>query len=222
MKKTDRKFLASVIILVSVSISTIILIDYYYKNSAQNNYALGFQMGTENGITIGYDDGYAKGENAGYDDGYAKGVVCSSDNAYDLGEVAGFNDGYAKGEEAGYAKGLIDGVGTGFTIRDPTAQEMIDFISSDTTDQNEYTEDYICFDYAAEVKNNAFLEGYRCAFVYVSFPNSDHGMVCFDTVDQGLIFIEPQDDRILPVIVGESLFGGKDWDDTIVDYRIIW
>jgi hypothetical protein len=71
------------------------------------------------------------------------------------------------------------------------------------------------------------LQGYRCGFVFVTFPNSDHGMVCFDTLDQGLIFIEPQDDNILTLIIGEPLFDRTfyeelDWDDTIVDYRIIW
>jgi len=212
--------------MISVLISTIILLDYYYKNTAQNSFDLGFQQGTENGTTIGYDDGYtqgyAQGVISGYDDGYAQGVVISSGDAYAQGVISGYDDGYAQGEEAGYAKGLTDGIGTGYTIRDPTYQEMIDFITSDKTDQNDYSSAYFCFDYAAEVKNNAFLEGYRCAFVYVNFPNSDHGMVCFDTVDRGLIFIEPQDDRILPVIVGEPLFGEKDWDDTIVDYRIIW
>jgi hypothetical protein len=214
IKKTNRRFLVAVIILISVLISTIILLDYYYKNSAQNNFDLGFQQGTENGITIGFNDGYAQGEEDGYDDGYAQGLVGSSDDAY------------AQGEEDGYVQGLIDGAGTGYTIRDPTYQEMMDFISSDDTNQNTYSTDYICFDFAADVINNAFLEGYRCGFVYVTFPNSDHGMMCFDTVDQGLIFIEPQDDNILTLIVGEPLFDRTfyeiDWDDTIVDYRIIW
>ncbi len=190
IKKTNRRLLVAVIILISVLISTIILLDYYYKNSAQNNFDLGFQQGTENGITIG------------------------------------FNDGYAQGEEDGYVQGLIDGAGTGYTIRDPTYQEMMDFISSDDTNQNTYSTDYICFDFAADVINNAFVEGYRCGFVYVTFPNSDHGMMCFDTVDQGLIFIEPQDDNILTLIVGEPLFDrtyyNPGFDDTIVDYRIIW
>ncbi len=230
IKRMDKKFLAAVIILVSVLISTIILLDYYYKNSDQNNFDLGFQQGTENGITIGYDDGhtqgYAQGVVSGSDDGYTQGEVAGFNDGYTQGEVAGFNDGYTQGEEAGYAKGLTDGIGTGYTIRDPTYQEMIDFISSDTTDQIEYTEDYVCYDFAEDLKNNAFFEGYRCAFVYVTFPDSDHGMVCFDTVDRGLIFIEPQFDKILTPVVGEPLFDrtffDPGMDDTIVDYRIIW
>ena len=210
IKKPDKKLLVAVIIMISVLISTIIIMDYYYKDNAQNNFNLGFQQGTENGTTIGYDDGYTQG------------VVTSSDNAYAEGVISGYDDGYAQGEENGYVQGLRDGAGTGYTIRDPTYQEMIAFIASDKTEKNDYSSDYICFDFAADVKNNAFLGGYRCGFVYVTFPNSDHGMVCFDTIDQGLIFIEPQDDRILPVIVGEPLFGNVNWDDTIVNYRIIW
>lgn len=219
IKKTNRKFLVTVIILLSVSISAIILLDYYYKNSSQNNYDLGFQLGTENGITMGFSDGYLEGEEVGFSDGYLEG--------YENGESEGYTDGFSDGEDVGYTRGLIAGAGTGYNIRDPTYQEMIDFISSDKTDQNTYSNDYICFNFTAEVKNNAFFEGYRCGFVYVTFPNSNHGMVCFDTIDQGLIFIEPQDDRILTPVVGEPLFdrtfyGEINWDDTVVDYRIIW
>jgi len=227
IKKPNRKFLATVIILISVLISTIILLDYYYKNNAQNNFDLGFKLGNETGITIGFDDGYAQGVVGGSDDAYAQGVVAGYDDGYAQGVVAGYDDGYTQGEEAGYAQGLIDGAGTSYTIRDPTYQEMINFISSDKTDQNTWdSNDYVCHDFATDVKNNAFLEGYRCGFVYITFPNSDHGMVCFDTLDQGLIIIETQDDRILPLIVGEPLFDrayyNPGYDDTVVDYWIMW
>jgi len=201
-KKSNRKVLVIVTVLAFLMLSTILFMDYNYKINGQKNFDLAFQLGTDAGETTGYADGYSKGEQAGYDEGYDR------------------------GEEIGYVQGLVDGTGSGYSIRDPTYQEMTDFISSDTTDKNTYSTNYVCHDFSADVKNNAFLEGYRCGFVYIEFPNSAHAIVCFDTVDQGLIFIEPQYDNILTMTIGQSLFDYNliplDYDNTLIDYSIIW
>lgn len=50
----------------------------------------------------------------------------------------------------------------------------------------------------ATLNNNAEDEGFRAAYVYIEFPGDRaHSVAAFDTVDRGLIFIEPQyDDEV--------------------------
>jgi len=124
----------------------------------------------------------------------------------------------------GYVQGVIDGVGRGFNVRDPTYDETLQFIASDQTDKNDYDEDsYYCFHFTADVEKNAFKQGYRCGFVYMEFSlASAHAIVCFNTTDQGLIFIEPQTDEIVNVAVGEFYECVEFWVGTIKNYVIVW
>jgi hypothetical protein len=116
---------------------------------------------------------------------------------------------YSQNEESGH----------GFTIRDPTYQEMLSFIHTDSTDARSYSDTYTCANFAKDVKKNAFLKGYRCGFVYVEFPDSSHAVICFNTVDKGIIFIEPQDDSIVNLKVGQY---SLTYDDMVVKILIIW
>jgi len=146
---------------------------------------------------------------------------------YNNGSSALFDVGYNLGYDDGYIKGVIDGAGTGYNIRDPTYQEMLNFIALDRTDENEYSENYTCLHFTADLKNNAFQAGYRCGFVSVEFPDSAHAIVCFNTTDYGLIFIEPQFDDIVTLSIGQSYsdlngYETPEYDDTIITYTIIW
>lgn len=182
-----------------------------YRNGNLSGYVLGFQYGNLSGYSLGYNFGYADGHFTGYELGFK--------NGNSSGYVLGYND--------GYLKGVIDGAGTGYNIRDPTYQEMINFIALDRTDENEYSENYTCFHFTADVKNHAFNEGYRCGFVYIRFPDSAHAIVCFNTTDHGLIFIEPQSDEIVTLTIGQPYWDRTkylppDYDDTIISFTIIW
>ena len=139
----------------------------------------------------------------------------------------GYNDGYSAGYQYGYLKGVEDGAGRGYNIRDPTYSEVLQFVAEDQTDKHEYTENYTCLNFAADFKNNAFQAGYRCGFVRIEFPDSSHAIVCFNTTDKGIIFIEPQFDDIVQVIIGFSYselngYETPDYNDTIISYTIIW
>lgn len=117
----------------------------------------------------------------------------------------------------GYAQGADDLIQTGYYSMDPTYDEAITFIESDETDQNEYTPDYVCYDFTADFNSNAAQEGYRCGFVYIEFVTGAHAIACFNTTDLGLIFVEPQNDEIVNVAVGQ-LYQGH----VIVKMGIIW
>jgi cell division protein FtsB len=123
---------------------------------------------------------------------------------------------YQLGYDAGYTQG-VDDAGSGWYIRDPTYAEAIAFINSDRTNENGFTDDYVCYDFTADFNTNAFQMGYRCGFVYIEFDDSAHAIACFNTTDSGLIYIEPQTDEIVDVEVGQMYLG-----DVIVKMGIIW
>jgi len=137
--------------------------------------------------------------------------------SFNLGYAEGESEGYQLGYDEGYVQGVEDGPESGWYIRDPTYDEAIAFINSDKTDENEYTPDYICYDFTADFDTNAFQVGYRCGFVYIEFSDSAHAIACFNTIDRGLIYIEPQNDEIVTIAIGQTYLGY-----IIVDFAIIW
>ena len=111
----------------------------------------------------------------------------------------------------------------------PTYQEALQFISSDPTNENAYLEGrYTCTDFATDFWNNAVSKGYVCGYVIIYFPSGQsHAIDCFNTTDNGLIFIEPQTDSVVKLIRNQPyLFGKKyeppSYNDTVVNYAIDW
>ena len=116
---------------------------------------------------------------------------------------------------------VTEGVGSSsqaIELKNPTFQELKDFILRDPTSRNEFVlNQYECRHFATEVNNNAEAEGLRCAFVLLCFERGQHGVVAFDTTDRGLVYIEPQTDaRIHPEV------GGKYQGKEIVEILTAW
>ena len=96
---------------------------------------------------------------------------------------------YASGNEINEA--LAD-----TSIKDPTYQEMVQFVGSDLTDRNQYDFDnYVCHDFTNDVLDNAYKQKIRAGYVYIK-SSLGHAIVCFETTDKGLYFLEPQLDII--------------------------
>lgn len=125
--------------------------------------------------------------------------------------------------------------GYGYVLRDPSYREMGDFLAWDTTSEREYVEsEYVCVDFAADVKANAVKEGIRCAYVLIEYPGeSGHTIVAFDTTDEGLVFIEPQFDWEVEPEIGKRYYQCVNpppghymtkpgYDDTITQITVIW
>ena len=164
---------------------------------------------------------------ASYSFGYNNGSNASFNTGYGMGHNDGYLDGNLTGYELGYTQGVIDGAGTGYNIRNPTYKEALEFIAQDQTDKNQYNQNsYNCFYFTADVKGNAFKSGIKCGFVSIEFPVFAHAIVCFNTTDRGLIFIEPQDDCIVTLIIGQPYWDRSKYvalyNDTIVRFVIIW
>lgn len=159
--------------------------------------------------------------------GYILGFKDGNQTGFGIGYNYGKSTDHALGYEDGYLQWTSYGAGRGFNIRDPTYLEALNFILQDQTDKNEYnSENYTCLNFAADIKNNAFKAGYRCGFVYIRFPEAAHAIVCFNTTDYGLIFIEPQTDEIVKLEIGKPYWDRTrymiTYNDTVVSYVIIW
>jgi len=137
-----------------------------------------------------------------------------------------YQEGYKNGREIGYKEGLASQT----ELHNPIYKELTGFLARDKTDSRAYLEgEYVCFDFAAEVNNNAESEGIRAAYVQIRFPKEPgHAIVAFETVDKGLVFIEPQSDEEVELVIGEpypwqSADANRSTDDdVIVEIQIIW
>ncbi|MCJ7426752.1 MAG: hypothetical protein MUO17_06485 [Dehalococcoidales bacterium] len=176
------------------------------------------------GDAAGYDEGYLAGQKVGYITGNQDGY----DDGYNLGQDEGYGEGEAAGYEVGYTDGVDAGTGHGYCLQDPTYAEAVAFLSSDRTDRNRYDDDsYVCSHFSRDVCNNAEAEGWRCAFVELRYSDSGHSIVAFDTIDQGLVYFEPQFDDEVRVELGRSYSQLNDYvipsfDDVIRDILVIW
>ena len=164
-----------------------------------------------------------------YNYGYQIGHETSYNKGYNQGKEEGYQSGYKSGIEAGYKPSVEQETSSGFAIHNPTYQEMKTFLAQDTTDSKTYEEDeYVCVDFAAALNNNADAKGIRCAIVDIFHPGGyGHTIIAFETTDRGLIFIEPQFDREVKLVIGTSYsqtnnFTPAPRDDTIVRFVVIW
>jgi hypothetical protein len=118
---------------------------------------------------------------------------------------------------AGVIAARIIDVEKDYNLRDPTYEEATHFIRSDQTDKNQYNQSYTCINFANDFRNNAFNEGYRCGYVTIEFRETNHVIVCFNTSDNGLIFIEPQSDEIVTLTTEQPYLGNM-----ILGFSITW
>jgi hypothetical protein len=185
------------------------------------------------GGAAGYDKGYSAGQNVGYASGKTEGYASGKTDGYSLGKQEGYNS----GKTDGYNQGVEAGLGHGYTLKDPTYDQVVAFIKEDKTNENKYIEDtygvYVCSHFARDVCNNAERKGFRCAFVELRFPDSGHSIVAFNTIDKGLVYFEPQSDVIAKPVIGKQWYQCKEpppgyyyekpsYDDTIMDILVIW
>ncbi len=161
-----------------------------------------------------YDNGYAQTYDAGYQEAYGE--------AYDKG--------YSKGYEIGLETGSQEGATTRIELHNPTYKEMMEFLTGDETDSNPYvTGEYNCVDFSAQLSNNAEANGIRVAYVRLRSEKWAHVLVAFETTDRGLIFIEPQSDSVVKLVISEpfpwysvSAISALSPFDPITRIQIIW
>ena len=173
---------------------------------------------------------YDKTVAAAYEDSYDNGYAQTYDVGYQEAYGEAYDKGYDKGYEIGLESGFKEGVATRVELRNPTHKEMREFLARDETDSNPYVVgEYNCVDFSAQLSNNAEANGIRVAYVRIRAKEWGHVLVAFETADRGLIFIEPQSDREVELVIGEPfpwyLVGAISpltSYDPITEIQIIW
>ena len=155
----------------------------------------------------GYTEGYAKG--------YHEGLINGSESGYQAGSKLGY---IAAG---GANAGSINETGYYF-LYNPTYDEIISTLAKSEMDSAQQILDY--------AKSN----GIRAAYVRVPIAREAsegrvylYQLVAFETVDKGLIIIEPRSQREVKVEVGKRYsvlngFPASPYDDTITKVTIVW
>ncbi|MFA5056091.1 MAG: hypothetical protein WC562_07975 [Dehalococcoidia bacterium] len=94
-------------------------------------------------------------------------------------------------------------------LRDPSYAELIGFLATDKTNEITYSfPDFVCLQFSLTLRENANKQGWRCAFVETnsvligSSGYNSHAISAFNTTDRGIIYIDPQTDRIC--LIGEQ------------------
>ena len=185
-----------------------------YQEGDETGYADGTVKGSEEGAEDGYAEGYPEGHANGTEKGYTLGLATGQEAGERDGRTIGAEDGY----EDGYADGFEEGTSTGYLVRNPTYSEALEMLE----ESDAYTAEEITIEFEAQ--------GIRTGYAWAIFAEGG-GMgvafVAFDTVDNGVIVVDPWSrEEIVPEVgkrVSELLgYSAPDFDDTIARLRIAW
>ena len=106
-------------------------------------------------------------------------------------------------------------------ILKPTYQQVLLFISRDHTDIKTHKWSYDCTEFTNELIANARDEGIFACTAELTYLDgkSGHVLVTFNTIDRGIIYVEPQTDDIMTKDFG---IGSVYWTNKIVKISSCW
>jgi len=167
---------------------------------------------------------------AAFRDAYDYGYAQTFNATYQQARNQAFDKGYSKGYEISQESNSGKPVSRLVETHNPTYDELMAFLRADKTDSNPYIDGhYVCFDYAAELNNNADAAGIQAAYVRLRSTDWGHAVVAFDTIDRGLIYIEPQSDAEVKLVIGQpypwqqvNATSPLSSSDPILQIELIW
>ena len=159
-----------------------------------------------------YDNGYIQGYEIGYYLGHRSYSIPQPPQHIDnYGTETKYN---CSQYSVGTQLATIDG--QTIELKNPTFEELQAFIAKDSTNKNKWmTNAYECRHFASELCNNARDASLNCAFVLLCYNHGQHAVVAFDTVDKGLVYIEPQTDNIIYPEIG-GRYEGKEIKEILI------
>lgn len=73
--------------------------------------------------------------------------------------------------------------------------DLLVFLENDKTDEHEYSTSFLCVDFSLTLLHNASLQNISSGIALLDYHTAwGHCIVCFNTTDEGIVFIEPQSD----------------------------
>lgn len=187
------------LIIVIVLIAAGFLVSISIYNGLNGKLATAYESGFEKGRSQGYLLGLQEGGRIGYQEGSKVG--------YEKGNEGDFDDSY--GEDF-------------YFVYNPTYDELPEILTGAEKGS------------AKEIHDYAVANGIRVAYVRCQLAReAAEGMayisqlVAFETVDAGLIIVEPWSHREVEVAVGQPYselngFPAPPYDDTITKVTIVW
>ena len=157
------------------------------------------ERGFEEGHTQGYEEGFKEGSEVGYQEGSKIGYAKSDGGDYDSSGGAGF-----------------------YFVYNPTYDEMQEILAEDETGS------------AMGIHGYAGANGIRVAYVRCQIARKAaegmvyvYHLVAFETVDKGLVIVEPWSDREVKLEIGKrygelNSFLIPPYDDTITKITTVW
>ena len=173
-----------------------------------------------------FDERVAAAFGEGYDYGYAE----TFEVAYQGARDEAYERGYDKGYEISLGSDSREQVSRLVETHNPAYSELVEFLAADKTDSKPFIDgEYVCFDFTAELNNNADANGIRAAYVRIRGDEWSHAVVAFETVDRGLVFIEPQSDMEVKLVTGKpypwrqvGATSPLGYLEAIVEIQLIW
>lgn len=117
----------------------------------------------------------------------------------------------------------------GLVLKSPTLEELKVFLREDRTDKHLYldeeTHEYLCIDFAIDLRRSAMKRGYNVSWVSVYYKAPDgesyaHALNAAYLADGALVFIEPQTDELYyDIRVGGQMYW---YAGTIIKINFIW
>lgn len=171
------------------------------NNDLNNRVDAAHERGYTEGYTQGYEEGLRQGSEAGYQEGS--------------------KTGYQEGKNGYYGANSNQGTNFYFTYN-PTSDEVQALLAKGKKN------------YAQDIHDYAETHGIRAAYVRCKIARQAteemlniYELVAFETVDNGLIIIEPWSHKEVKVEVGQSYnelngYPTSPYDDTITEITIIW
>lgn len=100
----------------------------------------------------------------------------------------------------------------------PRYKDIIDFFRIDKTDENKWDEhSYDCTAFSNDIVKNAIDNNMFMCTVEIQWETGGHIIVAINTSDKGLIYIEPQTDRVIDLHLGKGGHSGFP-KETVVSY----
>jgi len=161
--------------------------------------AVARERGLEEGYAQGHEDGYQEGSKVGYQEGSKVGYVDGNGEDVNSSDEAGF-----------------------YFVYNPTYGELLEMLAEGEMGS------------AREVIDYAEINGIRAVYVRCEIARQAaegmvyiHELVAFETVDKGLVIIEPWSHREVKVEIGRRYselngFPLPAYDDTITKVTIVW
>jgi hypothetical protein len=165
-----------------------------------------------------------------FESGYNRGYVQTYDTGQQEAYLLAYEKGFGKGFEIGLEDRLEHETSQLVAMHNPTYGELLEFLARDETDKQDFVSgEYVCFDFAAELNNKAAVSGIRAAYVRIRSDEWAHAVVAFETPDRGVVFVEPQSDRDIELVIGRPYpwwqVGARSpmgYNDPVLEIQVIW